>query len=66
MTEQEMWLSHARAISKRARWHISIVRQAEEEYVNALAFARDATLTPLELAHARAALEQFRFQQAAR
>ena len=60
MTEQDLWLAHARAINERARRHIVLARQAQEDYSLVMAYVRDATLTPLEAAHAANALDEVR------
>lgn len=54
MTEQERWLDQARAANGRARMHVALARLAQHDHNLALAWARDATLTPLEAAAAAA------------
>ena len=60
MSEQDLWLANAKAINERARRHIALARQAQEDYSLAMAYVRDATLTPLESAYAANALDEVR------
>ena len=60
MTDNELWTANLRAINKRARKHIELARQAQQEYSLVLAYARDALPTPLEAAHAGIALDECR------
>lgn len=57
MTEQELWLVGARNSIRRAHKLVALARRAQEDHNLLIAFARDATLTPLEAAYAGNALD---------
>lgn len=63
MDERELWEANLRAITKRVQKHVDLALQAQGEERLALAYLRDAMLTPLEAAHADMALDECRDQQ---
>jgi len=63
MYERELWEANLRAITKRVQKHVELALLAQRDERLALAYLRDAMLTPLEAAHAGIALDECRAQQ---